>query len=96
MTVPEVSANAMFVIQVLVGLVTACLGWWVNGVSKMLNEQQKAHNDTVLQFQKQISDINLQLARDYMPRKELQETLTRIFISLEEIKDSMRTARRAS
>lgn len=89
---PEVNSTAMFVFEMLLGLITAGVGWWVRNTWAMLIEVQKSHNETVLAFQKQISDINLQLARDYIPRKELQETLTRIFDTLEEIKDGMRGA----
>lgn len=64
----------MFVIEFLLGLITAGIGWWVKNIWAMVIEQQK-----------QITSLNLELAKNYVPRQELQSTFDRIFEKLDEL-----------
>lgn len=58
----------------LLGLVTAGMAWWVKNIWSMVSSQQQ-----------QISALNLELARNYVPRAELQSSFERIFNKLDEI-----------
>lgn len=78
------------IVSTLLGLVIAGVSWWVKNIWAMVVAQQDAHNKAVLEFQKQVSNLTLELARDYVPRKELQDTFKRIFDKLEEIQDEVR------
>lgn len=58
----------------LLALVLAGMTWWVKNIWAMVTSQQA-----------QISALNLELARNYVPRAELQSTFERIFKKLDEI-----------
>lgn len=62
----------------LLGIVTAGIGWWVNAIWKMVRDQQRI-----------IAELQVELARNYMPRAELQDTLTRIFDALDATRASL-------
>jgi hypothetical protein len=58
----------------LLGIVLAGVGWWVKTIWAMVVAQQV-----------QITTLQVELARSYMPRAELQDTLKRLFDKLDEI-----------
>lgn len=58
----------------LLTLVLLGMTWWVKNIWTMVTSQQA-----------QISALNLELARNYVPRAELQATFERIFKKLDEI-----------
>lgn len=66
--------DAQTAISVLMGFVTAGVGWWVKNIWSMVIAQQA-----------QITALQVELARNYIPRAEMQDTLHRIFDKLEEI-----------
>lgn len=61
-------------IDVLIGVVIAGLGWWINNMWVMLKS-----------LQEQISGLNIKLSEHYVPRAELQATFDKIFDKLDEI-----------
>lgn len=85
----ETNPTTLMIINLLLALVLAGVSWWVRNIWQMVIDQQKAHNATVLEFQRQIGGLTLELGRDYMPRRELNETLKRLFDKLEEIQGEM-------
>jgi hypothetical protein len=62
-------------VTILLGLITAGVGWWVRNIWAMVTKQQEM-----------IIGLQVELARSYVPRVELQETFTRIFDALEDIR----------
>lgn len=62
----------------LLGIVLAGIGWWVRNIWAMVIAQQA-----------QITSLQVELARSYMPRAELQDTLKRIFDKLDEIQSEV-------
>lgn len=62
------------IINVLAGLVLGFLGWWSNNIWT-----------TVQEMQKQVTTLNVELARNYVPRMELQQNFERIYNSLDRI-----------
>jgi hypothetical protein len=75
----------MFIITTLLGIVVAGVGWWVKNIWAMLVAQQDAHNKMVLEFQKQLGALTLELGRDYLPRKDFERAVERLFARLDEI-----------
>lgn len=67
------------IITTLVGFITAGIWWWVNSLWSLVREQQK-----------ELSDLGLEVARNHMPRAEVQEALRGIFEMLREIQKEMR------
>lgn len=67
------------VINVLIGLVVAGIGWWVNNIWGMVKS-----------LLNQVAELNVKLAENYAPRVELQNTFQRIFDKLDEIQRDMR------
>jgi hypothetical protein len=61
-------------ITILLSLITAGVGWWVRNIWAMVTAQQV-----------QITALQVELARSYMPRAEVQDALRRIFDKLDEI-----------
>lgn len=49
--------------------------WWINNVWAMVRS-----------LQQQVTALNVELVKNYVPRSELQETFTRLFDAIEEIK----------
>lgn len=70
--------DANFIITTLLGIVLAGVSWWVKNLWAMVVAQQV-----------QITALQVELARGYMPRAELQDTLTRIFNKLDEIQSEV-------
>lgn len=66
--------DAQTAVSVLIGLVTAGVGWWVKNIWSMVIAQQT-----------QITTLQVELAKNYIPRAEMQDTLKRIFDKLDEI-----------
>lgn len=62
------------VINVLAGLVLGFLGWWSNNIW-----------NTVQTMQQQVTALNVELARNYVPRVELQSNFERIYNKLDQI-----------
>lgn len=69
-------------INILLGSIGAGIGWWVNNMWAM-----------VKMLQQDISALHIKLAENYVPRAELEQKLTRILDTLDEIRDSMRTVK---
>lgn len=71
-----------FLVGTIVTLTTvigSCVAWWVNNIWSMVKN-----------LQAQITDLNVELARNYVPRQELKETFGRIFDKLDEIQRDVR------
>lgn len=62
------------IITSLVGFITAGIWLWVNNLWSMVRNQQE-----------EINALSVDLAKNYVPRAELQRTFDAIFIKLEEI-----------
>lgn len=58
----------------LSSIIGAFIAWWVNNI-----------NATVKTQGTDISNLKLEVVRDYVPRKELKDTCDRIFEKIEEI-----------
>jgi uncharacterized membrane-anchored protein YhcB (DUF1043 family) len=79
------------IVALVVGLLTiigAGIAWWVNGIQETLRGQQKQ----MVELMTQISTLNIELAKNYAPRQELQQTFDRIFALLQEIQREVRHA----
>lgn len=83
-------ATTMMIINVLLGLVLAGVGWWVNNIWRMVLDLQKAHNNQAVAYQEQLSSLSLELAKNYPSRTELDPKFERLFNKLEEIQKEMR------
>lgn len=68
------SVTAQNIINVLLGLVLAVFGWMGNTLWTMFQTQQQ-----------QFAQLSLELAKNYMPRVELQQQLDRMASQLERI-----------
>lgn len=66
-------------INCLLGGVGAGIGWWVNNVWSMVKSQQQ-----------DISNLHIELAKNYVPRAELEQKLTRMQDTLDEILRDLR------
>lgn len=73
MNASNVLDNA-FLINLLFGVVLTGVGWWVKNIWAMVIEQQKM-----------IAALQVELAKNYVPRVELQDTFKRIFEKLDEL-----------
>lgn len=62
------------IINVLAGLVLAFLGWWSNNIWQ-----------TMQTMQMQVTSLNVELARNYVPRVELQANFDHINAKLDAI-----------
>ena len=61
-------------INALAGIVFAFLGWWSNNIW-----------NTVQNLQTQVTSLNIELARNYIPRTEVQANFDKILKKLDEI-----------
>lgn len=66
--------NVNVIFSVLVSVILAGVSWWVKNIWSMVIEQQKL-----------IAELQVELARNYVPRIELQQVFDRIFAKLDEI-----------
>lgn len=66
--------DAQKIINALGGIVFAFLGWWSNNIWSAVQGQQA-----------QITQLNVELAKNYVPRVELQASFDRIFSKLDSI-----------
>lgn len=71
--------QAQKVINVLVALMLAVFGWMGNTVWSIVQTQQQ-----------QLTQLNIELAKNYMPRVELQQQLDRMTTQLERIDQQTR------
>lgn len=71
--------NTMLIINLLLGIVLAGIAWWVKTIWEMVISQQR-----------QIAELALKIAENYVPRAELQDTFKRIFEKLDEIQRGMK------
>lgn len=62
------------IINVLGGIVLTFLGWWSNNIWQ-----------TVQTMQNQVTQLNVELARNYAPRLEMQGNFDRIYSKLDQI-----------
>jgi hypothetical protein len=62
------------IINVLGGIVMGVFGWWCNNIWQTVQSQQQ-----------QITQLNVELAKNYVPRVELQQSFDRIFSKLDAI-----------
>lgn len=67
------------IINYLIGATGACVVWWVNTIWGMAKT-----------LQQDVSNLHIELAKNYAPRAELQNTLERIFDKLDELQKEMR------
>lgn len=71
--------------QQLINAMAAVIGfgaaWWINNIWSMVKV-----------LQQDISNLHIELAKNYVPRQELEMRLTRIQDTLDEIRDEMRKA----
>jgi hypothetical protein len=67
------------VVHALLWVVVTGVGWWVNNMWQMIQSQQR-----------QLTELNVKLAENYVPRVELQSSLNRIFDMLEEIRKNQK------
>lgn len=70
------------IVNVLGGLVLAFLGWWSNNIWQ-----------TVQTMQSQVTNLNIELAKNYVPRAEIQAAFDRIYSKLEVIDKNTKGAR---
>lgn len=75
----DIQVGVQMVITVLIGIVTAGVGWWVNNMWAMLRSQQE-----------QIVQLNIKLSENYLTRVEFREALDRVFAKLDEIQRDMK------
>jgi hypothetical protein len=66
------------IVTFLLGLIVAGVGWWVKNIWA-----------TVMRQQELIVGLQVELAKSYVPRVELQETFMRIFDALEDIRKEL-------
>lgn len=70
------------IINVLAGIVLTFLGWWSNNIWQ-----------TVQGMQGQVTQLNVELARNYAPRLEMQGNFDRIYSKLDAIEKNTKGAR---
>jgi len=63
------------VINILIGVSGACIAWWVNAMWKMVEA-----------LQQDISNLHVELAKNYAPRAEMQATLDRILDAIDDLR----------
>jgi cell division protein FtsB len=68
-------------INLLISGVGAGIAWWVNNVWAMVKSQQQ-----------DITNLHIELAKNYVPRAELEQKLTRMQDTLDEILRDLRRA----
>lgn len=73
------STGAQQIINVLGAIVLGFLGWWSNNIWS-----------SVQTMQSQITTLNVELARNYAPRVEMQNNLDRIYSKLDTIEKQVR------
>jgi hypothetical protein len=66
-------------INILLGVAGFCIGWWVNAIWKMVGSMQA-----------DISNLHVELAKNYVPRAELEAKLDRILDAVDEIRGELR------
>lgn len=62
----------------VMSLIVAMMAWWMKTIWAMSVAQQRL-----------IVELQVELARNYIPRQEMQDTLREIFDKLEEIKNEV-------
>lgn len=67
------------IINILAGILLASIGWWTNNIWTAVQSTQQ-----------QITAVNVELAKNYAPRAELQSQFDRIFTKLDEIQKGIR------
>lgn len=75
-------------LNVLIAVAGFCVAWWVRTIQSAQIKQQ----DQMVELMRQISSLNVELAKNYAPRAELEKTFERIFNLLEEIRKEVRHA----
>lgn len=70
----------------LLSIIAGGVAWWCKSIQTSLANQQAQ----MVQLMGQISTLNIELAKNYAPRAELQGTFDRIFAVLEEIRKEVR------
>jgi cell division protein FtsB len=78
----ERRVDAQRIINMLAAIVFGFMGWWSNNIW-----------NTVQVMQSQVTTLNIELARNYVPRAELQANFDRIYSSLERIDKQTRGSR---
>lgn len=71
------------IINVLAGIVFAFLGWWSNNIWQAVQTMQG-----------QVTQLNVELARNYAPRLEMQGNFDRIYSKLDQIDKQTKGDRR--
>lgn len=66
----------------LFALVIAGFSWWAKTMWAMISSQQQ-----------QITELNIELAKNYVPRAELQDTFKQIFQKLDDIQKEIKGGR---
>lgn len=66
-------------VNILAGLLLASIGWWTNNIWSTVQSQQQ-----------QITAVNVELAKNYAPRAEMQQQFERIFMKLDEIQKGIK------
>lgn len=70
----EVRMDSQKTLNLVIGVLLTGLGWWCNNIWSSVQSQQS-----------QITQLNVELARNYVPRVELQARFDKIDAALERI-----------
>lgn len=71
----------LFVINGLFAIVGAGGAWWMNNIWNMVRSQQEL-----------LASLHIELAKNYVPRAELQHTFQQIFSKLDDIQKDVRAS----
>ena len=73
--------ETQLIFNVLIGLVAALGGWWMNNLKDVLKGHQENHKE----LSSKVSNIELLVAGQYVTRDELARNMDKIFSKLDNI-----------
>lgn len=71
--------------NILIGLISAMLGWWLNSVWASLKELQAADRELA----EKVASIEVLVAGQYVTREEFNSVLSQVFSKLDRIIDKL-------
>lgn len=71
--------------NILIGLISAMLGWWLNNVWASLKELQAADRELA----EKVASIEVLVAGQYVTREEFNTVLSQVFAKLDRIIDKL-------
>lgn len=73
------------IFNILIGLISSMLGWWLNNVWGSVNELRRADRELA----EKVASIEVLVAGEYVTRDEFNNVMSQVFNKLDRIMDAV-------